>query len=267
MAQVIEIRTETGECKMKPTVAVMFDLEDTLVKTPWSDRQHRLEFRHKTKQKLMELGIPKTVLEGIERATIMRNRASEYAEQNLGKTKYERFKLKMNEFLRLYEQDSARKSKLFSDTIPALRELKRLGIGMALVTNTSTEAVDVVFQQHKLKRYFTVVITREDVRRLKPDPEGILLTVKRLGVTRFFMVGDLVLDVLAAKRANGKCILVRRPEQSASQDPYTALPAELIEAAEETLNEKPDFKADYTIQSLSEIPKIIQDEIKQTDLS
>jgi HAD superfamily hydrolase (TIGR01549 family) len=211
----------------------------------------------------MALGIPKRVLEGIERSTMMRNRASEYAKQSFGKTEAERFRLGMNKFLRSYEQDSARKSRLFSDTIPALRELKRLGAKMALVTNTSAEAVNVVFQEHKLKRYFTVVITRENVERLKPDPEGILLAVKRLGVDRFFMVGDLVLDVLAAKRANGKCILVRRPEQSASQDPYTALPAELMANAKEALNKGSDFGADYTIQSLAEIPTIIQNEIKK----
>jgi len=230
-----------------------------LIETPWSNPQHRVEFRCKAKQKLIELGIPKPVLQGIERATIMRNRASEYAEQNFGKTEAERFKKELNKFLRLYEKDSARKSRLFADTIPTLRELKRLGMKMALVTNTSAEAVKAVFQQHNLKQYFKVVITREKVRRLKPDPEGILLALKRLEVNSFFMVGDLVLDVLAAKRANGTCILVRRPEKLNSLDPYTALPAEFLDNAKETMNEKSDFGADYIVQSLTEIPTIIQE--------
>lgn len=133
---------------------------------------------------------------------------------------------------------------------------------MALVTNTSAEAVKAVFQQHKLKQYFKVVITREKVRRLKPDPEGILLALKRLDVNSFFMVGDLVLDVLAAKRANGICILVRRPEQLSSLDLYTALPAEFLDNAKETMNEKSGFGADYIVQSLTEIPAIIQNEIR-----
>jgi len=247
---------------MKPHAAVVFDLEDTLVETPWSRPQHTLEFRCKTKQKLIELGIPKSVLEGIERSTIMRNRASEYAEQNFGKTEAERFKKELNKFLRWYEKDSARESRLFADTIPTLNELKRLGTKMALVTNTSTEAVKTVFQQHNLKQYFKVVITREKVRRLKPDPEGILLAVKRLDANSFFMVGDLVLDVLAAKRANGTCILVRRPEQLSFIDPYLALPAELLDNAKKTMNEKSDFGADYIIQSLTEIPAIIENEIR-----
>lgn len=232
--------------------------------TPWSDSQHRLEFRSKTRQKLIELGVPKMVVSGIERATIMRNRASEYVEKHFRKAEAEKFKLEMNRFLRWYENDSARKSRLFADTIPALRGLSKLGVKMALVTNTSAEAASIVFQQHKLKRYFSVVITREDVKSLKPDPEGILLALKRLGAHSFFMVGDLVLDVLAAKRANGPCILVRRPESSL--DPFLALPLEDLDYAKETLHERSNFGADYVVQSLTEIQSIIQDEIKHADL-
>jgi len=67
------------------TVAFLFDLEDTLVETPWADHQHVLEFRRETRQKLIELRIPPNALEGIERATIMRNKASEYVQQNFTK--------------------------------------------------------------------------------------------------------------------------------------------------------------------------------------
>jgi len=68
------------------SIALLFDLEDTLVHTPWSDHQNVIRFRRKTREKLIELGIQPAVLEGIERATIMRNKASEYIEQNHGET-------------------------------------------------------------------------------------------------------------------------------------------------------------------------------------
>jgi len=51
------------------------------------------------------------------------------------------------------------------------------------------------------------------------------------------MVGDLVHDVSAAKKANGTSILVKRNP-----------------------DEKIDFEADYVVQSLSEVPKIVQEE-------
>ena len=241
------------------TAAVLFDLEDTLVQTPWADHQHVLEFRRETRQKLIELGIPPNVLEGIERATIMRNKASEYVEKNFAKADAQGFRQGMEEFLSRYELDSARKSQLFPETIQTLETLRELGAKVGIVTNTSAKAVNTVFQNHGLKNRFDVVVTRENVKRLKPDSEGILLAVKKLGATNCFMVGDLVLDILAAKGARVKAIIVRRnPEQPDPQDLLKSLPAELLEQAKRLLEDGKDFQADYVAQSLSEVPAIVQ---------
>ncbi len=215
-------------------VAVLFDLEDTLVQTPWADYQRVIEFRRGTREKLLELGIPSSVLEGIERATIMRNKATEYMEKNLTKADAEKVYQGMEKFLIQYEQDSAEKSKLFPETVPTLKKLRKLGMKIGLVTNTSMKAVNTVFRLHGLEMYFDVIITREKVKKLKPDPEGILLALKKLGVKSFFMVGDLVHDVLAAKGAKGISVLVKR-------------------SVEET-----DCEADFVVQSLGEILTIIQ---------
>jgi HAD superfamily hydrolase (TIGR01549 family) len=244
---------------MVASVTVLFDLEDTLVQTPWSNYQHVVEFRHRTKQKLVSLGIPPMILAGIERATTMRNKASEYVEQKLSRAKTENFKLEMEKFVGHYEEDSAEKSRLFPDTIPTLRKLRRLGIKMGLVTNTSAKATSIIFQMHGLRKYFDVVITRENVKRLKPDPEGILLALKQLGANKFFMVGDLALDILAARGANGLTILLKRPKQSDSQDLFRSLPTEVLEKTESFREQGNGLRANYVIQSLEEIPAIIQE--------
>jgi putative hydrolase of the HAD superfamily len=222
----------------KRITAVLFDLEDTLIQTPWSDFQRVKKFRRKTREKLIALGIPSRLLEGIERATLMRNKSYEYAEKNFSRTENERFHRELEEFLSEYEVDSAKNSKLFPDTIPTLQELKKLGLKIGLVTNTSEKAVNIIFKLHGLKGYFDVVITREKVKQLKPSPEGILLAVKTLGVNDFFMVGDLLFDVLAAKNANGTAIFVKRDFQ-----------------------EKDDPPADYVVHSLIEIPAIVQEKL------
>jgi len=229
---------------MGTDTAVLLDLEDTLVQTPWLDPQHVVEFRHRTRQKLVDLGVPPIVLAGIEHATIMRNKASEYVEQKFSKAETERFKLEMEKFLCRYEQDSAEKSRLFQDAVPALKRLRRLGIRIGLITNTSAKAVNTVFQMYNLKPYFDVVITRECVKRLKTDPEGILLAVKQLGGNKFFMVGDLAVDVLAAKTAKALAILVRRPGKSDSQDLFKSLPSEVLEKAQSLLDGKSDLSPD-----------------------
>jgi len=239
--------------------AVLFDLEDTLVKTPWSDHQHVLEFRRNTRRKLTDLGIPKNALEGIERATIMRNTASEYVKRRFSKVRAGTYQREMDMFLNRYELDSAKKSRLFPETISTLRTLRQLGAKMGLVTNTSRKAVDVVFQAHALKGYFDVVVTREDMRKLKPDPEGILLAVRKLGVRRFLFVGDLMLDLLAAKGANGVAVMVTRDLEK-SQEVFRSLPEESLRKTKGALGGATDFQADYVIQSLSEVPAIVQAE-------
>jgi putative hydrolase of the HAD superfamily len=217
------------------TVAVLFDLEDTLVKTPWTDHKHVIEFRRKTREKLIELGIPSSLLEGIERATIMRNKAIEYIEKNLTKAEAEKISQEMEKFLIRYELDSAKKSKLFPETISTLEKLKKLGVKMGLVTNTSMKATETVFLLHGLKSYFDAVVTREKVKKLKPDPKGVLLAVSKLDAKRFFMVGDLVHDAIAAKDANVTSIIVKR-----------------------SFEDEMDFQADHVVRSLNEVLDIIQ---------
>jgi len=191
----------------------------------------------------------------------MRNNASEYVEKNFAKTDAERFRQRMEEFLSRYELDSAMKSQLFPETMQTLKKLKELGTKLGLVTNTSAKAVNTVFQNHGLKNCFDAVVTRENVKKLKPDPEGILLAVKKLGATSCFMVGDLVLDILAAKGAKVKAIIVRRnPEQLDPQDLLKSLPAELLEQGKRLLEDGEDLQADYVVQSLSEAPAIVQRE-------
>jgi HAD superfamily hydrolase (TIGR01549 family) len=217
------------------TVAVLFDLEDTLVQTRWVDAQHVTEFRRRTREKLIQLGIPPNVLEGIERTTLMRNKAAEYIEENMSQEKAEKFRRGMEKFISKYELSAAQRSKLYPETIRVLEKLRKLNVKMGLVTNTSMKAVEIDFQLHGLKRYFHVVVTRESVKKLKPDSEGILLALNKLDANRFFMIGDLVHDAVAAKSAGGTSIIVKRNAQ-----------------------EKLGFNADFTVQSLTEVPAIVQ---------
>jgi phosphoglycolate phosphatase-like HAD superfamily hydrolase len=112
----------------------------------------------------------------------------------------------------------------------------------------------------RAKEYFDVVVTREDVTKLKPDPEGILLVTRKLGVKRFLVVGDLVLDVLAAKHANGVAIMVTRDlEKSDSQDLFRSLP-HILRENKRVHGEREAFQADYNIKSLREVPSIVRAE-------
>jgi len=72
----------------------------------------------------------------------MRNKAIEYVEKNFGYNEIERFHVEMDNFLKSYELVWANRSKIFSDTIPIVRKLEKLGCKMGLVTNASRKAAN-----------------------------------------------------------------------------------------------------------------------------
>jgi len=216
-------------------VAVLFNLEGTLVQSPANDPDVFLEFRARTREKLLALGIPVSELEGVTKSTLMRNKAVEYVDKHFDEEGAKLFNLEMDGFLRGYELSWANRSSIFPDTIPALSMLRGREHKMGVITNTSREAADRMLSIHRIAEFFQVLIAREDVKRLKPDPEGIRLAIKALNARAFFFVGNLIHDYMAAKEAGGRSIIVNR-------DPLGEL----------------EFHADYVVASLIEIPDLIQ---------
>jgi len=216
-------------------VIVLFDLEGTLVQTEWEEPNHVVLFRGETRKKLLELGIPRLVLEGTERSTIMRNKALDYVKKNFSEARIKQFQYEVEKFLEYYELSAAKSSRLFPETLSTLRRLKALGCHMGLVTNTSKKAVKHYFSMHGIGNYFDVVVTREDVEKLKPHPEGVLLALKKLREKTFFLVGDLEHDAIAAAEAGGLSIIVNRASSKALQ-----------------------FHADFMVKSLSEVLAIVR---------
>jgi pyrophosphatase PpaX len=220
---------------------VLFDLEGTLVQTIEDDRDAIHEFRMKMANKLVTLGIPPKELEGIEASTLMRNKALEIVDKYFERNKIVRFHREMDKFLKSFELCWALQSKMFPETRSVLHKLKKLKVEMGLVTNTSRDAAEHMLSMHKLRSFFKVIVTREDVRRLKPDPEGVLLALKKLDGHSFFFVGDLAHDSFAAKKAGGVSIIVKR-------NPLKTL----------------GFEADYIVSSLEEVPNIVLSSSKRT---
>lgn len=219
-------------------VSVIFDLEGTLVRTVEMKEDVILDFRQQTRRKLIELGIPVETLVGIEASTLMRKKAIEYANDLFSERERLRLERQLDQFLLGYELNWAKESALFPDTMPVLGTLRERGIHIAIVTNTSRQAAEAIFTKHGLSKYFDVVVTRNDVAQLKPDPQGIFLALERLPDKAEFFVGDTRIDSEAAKNAGIKSIIIRRGW------PHTLVP--------------PDCPADYGVKSLGEITKIFE---------
>jgi len=92
---------------------------------------------------------------------------------------------------------------LYDDADAMLRALKAKGKKLALVTTSLRHNLDVVMGTHGVEELFDAIITSEDVKKHKPDPESIELALARMGIPkeRAIMLGDTAHDLLAAKNA------------------------------------------------------------------
>ena len=97
----------------------------------------------------------------------------------------------------------------FPDAIAlAKRASKKYKVGIG--TSSSHEEIDIVLKKLGIRKYFDVIMGREDVRFHKPHPELYLKLAKKLRVRPqdCVVVEDSVSGVEAAKRAGMKCIAV-----------------------------------------------------------
>jgi beta-phosphoglucomutase-like phosphatase (HAD superfamily) len=83
-------------------------------------------------------------------------------------------------------------------------------IPMAIVTGSVKTPALKLIKMLDIEKYFTVVITAEDTKNHKPDPEPFLLGAERLGVNsdRCLVFEDGELGIQAAKAALMKVIKV-----------------------------------------------------------
>ncbi len=91
-----------------------------------------------------------------------------------------------------------------NDTLLELNQKYQL----ALVTTRGRETAEKFLDDNNLSSLFTVVVTRDDVARIKPHPEPILQAMEKLGVEpeRCVMVGDTSADIAAAQAAGTNSI-------------------------------------------------------------
>ena len=74
-----------------------------------------------------------------------------------------------------------------------------------IIERTNEESMRKVLQG----KYFDVVIGENDVKKSKPDPEGILCALKKLNCREGYYIGDNVTDIQAGKRAGVKTVGVK----------------------------------------------------------
>ncbi|ASJ12065.1 TIGR02253 family HAD-type hydrolase [Thermococcus thioreducens] len=139
--------------------------------------------------------------------------------------------LRYEELLRAYPH----RLHVYPDTLPTLKWLREAGYKLGIVTS-GPEYQRLKLRLVGLLDYFDVVVTRDDVNAIKPEPRIFLYAVESLGVepSEAVMVGDsLSQDVYGAKNVGMTAVWINRE------------------------GEKGYNMADYEIRTLHELRKVL----------
>jgi phosphoglycolate phosphatase len=100
-----------------------------------------------------------------------------------------------------YDRDALSRWAPYPDTLSLLDTLAASGYRLGVVSNCGARAVHSVLVKFKLSDYFEIILSRNEVARIKPSPESLILALERLGVPpdRALFIGDSVNDILAAQ--------------------------------------------------------------------
>ena len=130
---------------------------------------------------------------------------------------------------------------MFPGTKETIEELKRRGYKVAIVTSRLWSSTTQGLYKFDIADMFDAVVSAEDTTIHKPDPTPILLCLDKLGIgaDEALMVGDSKFDILCARNACVKSVLVSwtisvTDEQRAilAPDYYIQDAAEVLEIVE-----------------------------------
>src|SRR5262249_55112877 len=105
----------------------------------------------------------------------------------------------------------AEQTRIYDCVKPTFANLRRHNVRVGIVSMKFRYRIEEILRRSQLDDAVDLIVGGEDVKRQKPDPEGLLLGLARLGVSceSALYVGDHLLDAEAAKRAGMHFVGVR----------------------------------------------------------
>jgi len=183
---------------MKDKIIFVFDLDGTLID---SVELHAKAFKYAVKKlgykNYNELYKKFKKFVGLPIENIIKFLIRDISKKEMEKIK----KLKNEYFLK-----NLRKVKINKKVLKVLKYLKSKGIKTALFTSSPKNLVKKVLNFLKLEKFFDFIICKEDVKKGKPNPEGLIKIMKKFKTKNVIFIGDSKFDKISAKRARVKFI-------------------------------------------------------------
>jgi HAD superfamily hydrolase (TIGR01549 family) len=185
--------------------AVIFDLDGTIAAFNLDYKTVRAEVRGF----LMQNGVPASVVSVNDNIFEMLKK-TELFMANGGKpaVTIESVRKDALRIAEKYELEAAARTSLLPGAVETLKDLRKMGLKIALCTINSANSTESILKRFKLTQYFDAVIPRNQVGMYKPNPEHCNKALMVLGVSaaETLVVGDSVTDVQAAKEIKAAAV-------------------------------------------------------------
>lgn len=195
--------------------AVLFDFEGTLVEFAWDLEAGEAALL----AGLVDMGFSPDLFARDSYAT-MWNRALGLT----GPAGEDALRAHMGPIYDRYDLDALERWRLRPGARETVLELQGRGLQVAVVSNIGRIALEPAIDRFALGDHLDLVVTRDDIRFMKPDGEGLRSCLDRLGVgaDQALFVGDSRTDVLAARDAGLRVAIVGGGESA--PEAYVDLP-------------------------------------------
>ncbi|WP_246588980.1 HAD family hydrolase [Pelorhabdus rhamnosifermentans] len=121
---------------------------------------------------------------------------------------------------RYYSEIARKNTVVFPEMQKFLELLHVHDYPLALASGSSPAVIDEILEITQLRKYFQVVLSAEDVKQGKPEPDIFLEAAEQLqkDPEHCLVVEDSHFGVEAAKRASMYCIALPSPEMAIGED-------------------------------------------------
>lgn len=106
-------------------------------------------------------------------------------------------------FIEVAMERQRRETILFPGARELLTGLQAAGIPVGIVSTKRGDTIEIILENHGLRDTVALVIGSMDVKKPKPDPQGLCAAMERMGIgpEELLFCGDTVLDAGAAQNA------------------------------------------------------------------
>jgi len=219
-----------------PIEAVIFDLDGTLAVFNLDYKTLRAEVR----SYLISRGVPASLLKVNESIFEMLKKVELYFKN---KDKQKIFKEINSECLAIaerHEMEAAKTTSLLPGAVETLRELKKMKVKIGLCTTSSQVAANYILNKFKISDFFEVIVPRNKVKNVKPNPEQyeMALQILNANANAALIIGDSKADMESAKEL--KAIAVGLPTGLSTKEQLS------------------DYGANYILTALSDLIILIK---------